>query len=156
MIRPATGVKATDVASEASVAGRYQNSKGEGGNLNYLGRIIKQRRTAMSLTLRELATASGLSPSHLGRIERGERFPSAYILRRIAKPLAFDERELFTLAGFLSPIPTEEAKRKPGDTVLGLDSYVASVLAREPVVVQRAAIGVLSILRSLVRSILKE
>jgi len=110
----------------------------------------------MRLTLRELANASGLSPSHLGRIERGERFPSAYILRRIAKPLAFDEHELFTLAGFLSPVPTEDAKEKLGETVPRLDPYVASVLAREPVVVQRAAIGVLSILRSLARSILKE
>ena len=124
--------------------------------MNDLSSIIKQQRTAMGLSLRELATLSGVSRSHLGRIERGERFPSAYILRRIAKPLGFDEGELFTLAGFLSPIPTEEAKRKPGDTVLGLDPYVASVLAREPVVVQRAAIGVLSILRSLTRSILKE
>ena len=124
--------------------------------MNHLGTIIKQQRTAMRLTLRELANASGVSKAHLARIERGERFPSAYILRTIAKPLAFDERELFTLAGFLSPIPTEEVKRKPGDTVLGLDPYVASVLAREPVVVQRAAIGVLSILRSLARSILKE
>ena len=84
-------------------------------------RIIKQRRTAMWLTLRELATASGLSPSHLGRIEKGERFPSAYILRRIAKPLGFDEGELFTLAGYLSRTPTEDAKQKLGDTILGLD-----------------------------------
>jgi len=37
-----------------------------------------------------------------------------------------------------------------------LDPYVASVLAREPVVVQRAAIEVLSLLRNLARSILKE
>ena len=85
--------------------------------MNHLGTIIKQQRTAMRLTLRELANASGVSTSHLGRIERGERFPSAYILQRIAKPLGFDEVELLTLAGFLSPIPTEETKRKPGDTV---------------------------------------
>ena len=110
----------------------------------------------MRLTLRELATASGLSPSHLGRIERGERSPSAYILRRIAKPLAFDERELFTLAGFLSPVLTEDTKEKSSVTFPRLDPYVASVLAREPVVVQRAAIGVLSILRSLAKSAKKE
>ena len=124
--------------------------------MKHLGRIIKQRRTAMGLTLRELATASGISASHLGRIDKDERFPSAYVLRRIAKPLAFDERELFTLAGFLSPVPTEDTKEKSSVTFPRLDPYVASVLAREPVVVQRAAIGVLSILRSLARSILKE
>ncbi len=84
--------------------------------MNHLSTIIKQQRTAMRLTLRELATTSGLSPSHLGRIERGECFPSAYILCRIAKPLAFDERELFTLAGFLSPISTEDTKEKSSVT----------------------------------------
>ena len=110
----------------------------------------------MRLTLRQLTTAAGVSKTYFGRIERGERFPSAYILRRIAKPLAFDERELFTLAGFLSPVPTEDTKEKSSVTFPRLDPYVASVLAREPVVVQRAAIGVLSILRSLARSILKE
>ncbi len=124
--------------------------------MNHLGEAIKQQRTVMRLTLRELATASGISTSHLGRIERGERFPSAYILRRIAKPLAFDERVLFTLAGFLSTIPAEDTREKSTVTFPRLDPYVASVLAREPVVLQRAAIAILSILRSLVRSILKE
>ncbi len=123
--------------------------------MKHLGRIIKQRRTAMGLTLRELATASGISASHLGRIDKGERFPSAYVLRRIAKPLGFEENELFTLAGFLSPIPAEEAKRKHGGTVLGLDPYVAKVLAEEPLEVQRAVIGILAILKSLAKSIVR-
>ena len=68
-----------------------------------LGKIIKQQRIKVPLTLQELAAESRVSSSHLGRIERGERFPSARILRKIAKPLGFDEDELFTLAGFLSP-----------------------------------------------------
>ena len=123
--------------------------------MNHLGRIIKQHRTAMLLSLRALAAASGVSTSHLGRIERGERFPSAYILRRIAKPLGFEENELFTLAGFLSPTPAKEAKRKPGGTVLGLDPYVAKVLAEEPLEVQRAVIGILAILKSLAKSIVR-
>ena len=124
--------------------------------MNHLGRIIKQHRTTMRLTLRELAAASGLSPSHLGRIERGERFPSAYILRRIAKPLAFDEGELFILAGFLSPVPAEVAKEKPRDTIPRLDPYVAKVLAEESVEVQRYVIGILGILKSLAKSLRKE
>jgi transcriptional regulator with XRE-family HTH domain len=68
-----------------------------------LGRILKQQRVLIPLTLQELAASTSVSSSHLGRIERGERFPSARILRRIAKPLGFNEDELFTLAGFLSP-----------------------------------------------------
>jgi transcriptional regulator with XRE-family HTH domain len=51
-------------------------------NGNNLGRLLKQRRVMIPLTLRELATISGTSPSYLGRMERGERFPSASILRK--------------------------------------------------------------------------
>ncbi len=120
--------------------------------MNHLGSLIKQRRATMQLTLRALATTSGISPSHLGRIERGERFPSAYVLRRIAGSLAFDENEIFTLAGFLSPVTTEDAQEKLGNTVPGLDPYVAKVLAEEPPEVQRSVIGILAILKSLAKS----
>jgi transcriptional regulator with XRE-family HTH domain len=110
-----------------------------------LGRIIKQQRIAIPLTLQELAATSGVSSSHLGRIERGERFPSAHILRRIAQPLGFDEDELFTLAGFLSPQPSGVAEERI--SAYGsrrLDPYVAKMLAEEPIEVQRAVIGILN------------
>ncbi len=122
-------------------------------NKNHLGRIIKQQRISLSLTLQELAAKSGVSASHLGRIERGERFPSAHILQRIAKPLGFEEDELFTLAGYLSPQTPMVAERTPtygtGDR---LDPYVARVLAQEPIEVQRAVLGILTILKSIARS----
>ena len=120
---------------------------------NDLGRILKQQRITVPLTLQELAAESGVSSSHLGRIERGERFPSARILRKIAKPLGFDEDELFTLAGFLSPQTAgvaEESGR--GYNARQLDPYVAKMLAEEPMEVQRAVIGILSLLKSLARS----
>jgi transcriptional regulator with XRE-family HTH domain len=100
------------------------------------------------LTLRELAAASGVSSSHLGRIERGERFPSARILRKIAKPLGSEESELLTLAGYLSPQPPTGAG-KP--SVGQLDPYVASVLSQEPVEIQRAVITVLTVLKSMAK-----
>ena len=79
-----------------------------------LGRILKQQRLMIPLTLAKLATISGISSSHLGRIERGERFPSAHILRKMAKPLGFEEDELFTLAGYLSPqLPTIAESSQP-------------------------------------------
>ena len=118
---------------------------------NELGRIIKQQRMAVPLTLQELAALSGVSASHLGRIERGERFPSASILRKVAQPLGFEEDELFTLAGYLSPQPSSIAEGNPEYSGKRLDSYVASMLAREPVDVQRAVIGILSILKSLAK-----
>jgi transcriptional regulator with XRE-family HTH domain len=118
---------------------------------NDLGKILKQQRVTMPLTLQELAAESGVSSSHLGRIERGERFPSARILRKIAKPLNFDEDELFTLAGFLSPhtgVAEESGQRYSSRQ---LDPYVAKILAEEPVEVQRAVIGILSLLKSVAK-----
>jgi transcriptional regulator with XRE-family HTH domain len=109
-----------------------------------------------SLTLGELAQRSGISASHLGRIERGERFPSARILRRLAQPLGFAENELFALAGYLSSSPSAVAEEGPVYTARRLDPYVAKVLSQEPVEVQRAVISILSILRSMATSMTKE
>ena len=128
-------------------------------NNNYgknLGRIIKQQRLMVPLTLQELAATSGVSPSHLGRVERGERFPSAQILRKIAKPLGFDEGELFTLAGYLSSRPSMIAEREPAYSGKGLDPYVARLLAQESVEVQRTVIGILTILKSIASGMVKE
>ncbi len=50
-----------------------------------LGKMVKQRRVGLGMTLCELADKSGVSGSHLGRIERGERFPSARALGLIAE-----------------------------------------------------------------------
>lgn len=114
-----------------------------------LGKIIKQQRQAANLTLHKLSAASGVSPSHLGRIEKGERFPSASILQRIAKPLGFGEDELFTLAGYLSPHFSSDSDKRDYQSKNSLDPYVARILSQEPVEVQRAVVGVLTILKSI-------
>ena len=119
---------------------------------NNLGEIIRQQRITVSLTIQQLAGMSGVSASHLGRIERGERFPSASILRKVAQPLGFEEDELFTLAGYLSPHPPSIAKAGPSYSSRQLVPYVARVLAEEPVEVQRAVIGILSILKSIAKN----
>ncbi|MFC1941279.1 helix-turn-helix domain-containing protein [Chloroflexota bacterium] len=123
---------------------------------NHLGKIIKQQRISLPMTLQELATKSGVSASHLGRTERGERFPSAHILRKIAKPLGFDEDDLFTLAGYLSPQPSMVAEENPLYSGERVDPYVARVLAQESVEVQRAVIGIFSIIKSIAKDISKE
>ena len=120
---------------------------------SHLAGIIKQQRISIPLTLQELAAKSGVSASHLGRIERGERFPSAHILQRIAKPLGFEEDELFTYAGYLSTQSPAASERPPSYNRDGLDPYVGRVLAQEPVEVQRAVLGVLTILKSIAKSI---
>ncbi len=123
---------------------------------NHLGGIIKQQRISLPLTLQELAAKSRVSASHLGRIERGERFPSAHILRKIAKPLGFEEDELFTLAGYLSPQSSMIAERNPAYSGERVDPYVTRVLAQEPVEVQRAVLGILTILKSIAKGLSKE
>lgn len=123
---------------------------------NSLGDIIKQQRISLSLTLHELSAASGVSISHLGRIERGERFPSAHVLQRLAKPLQLEENELFTLAGYLSPqgpMVAEKAQSYGGGK---LDPYVARMLAQESIETQRAVLGILAILKSLAKDMAKK
>ncbi len=121
-----------------------------------LGKIIKHQRITVPLTLQELSKESSVSSSHLGRIERGERFPSARILRKIAKPLGFDEDELFTLAGFLSPQITGTAEKITSRySSRQLDPYVARILAEEPVEIQRSVIGILSLLKSVAKGMNK-
>ena len=115
---------------------------------NEIGKTLKQRRLSLELTLKEVAATSGVSSSYLGRIENGQRFPSAHILRKIAKPLGFEESELFTLANYLSPKPPV-AESQAEHNLGQLDPYVASVLSQEPVEVQRTVIGVLSIFKSI-------
>ncbi|MDO9579169.1 MAG: helix-turn-helix transcriptional regulator [Bacteroidales bacterium] len=115
---------------------------------NDLGKILKQRRVMIPMTLQELSRAAGVSSSHLGRIERGERFPSAHILRRLAKPLGFAESELFMLANFLPPQPSDAVESSGGKQ---LDPYVASVLSQEPIEVQRAVVTILSVMKGITR-----
>ncbi len=106
------------------------------GERDNLGEVIRRQRAMMALTLAELAERSGISASHLGRIERGERFPSARTLRRIARPLGFDES-----------LPEDGGQ---------LDPYVATVLSQEPVSVQHAVVGIVTILKSIAESTTKQ
>ena len=121
-----------------------------------LGEILRKRRVMVPLTLQQLGTMAGVSPSHLGRIEKGGRFPSARILRKIAKPLGFEEDELVALAGYMSPQLPGIAENRREYAGGELDPYVARVLAQEPVEVQRAIVGIVTILKSIAKSMAKE
>ena len=83
---------------------------------NTLGEKLRERREELGLTLLQLHDKCGVHPSHLGRIERGERRPSGAILQQLAEPLGFSEVEIMKLAGFVSPDETDEriAKFKEG------------------------------------------
>ncbi len=122
-------------------------------NGNNLGRILKQRRLMIPLTLRKMATISSISSSHLSRIEKGARFPSASILRKIAEPLGFEESELFSLAGYLSSRSPRMEESNADYSGGQLDPYVSKILSQEPVEVQHTVIGILSILKSIAKTL---
>ena len=67
-----------------------------------IGRIIKQQRIFLGLTRAELGKRAGLSSSVICRVERGERFPTARTLHKLAKALDISEVELLIYAGYLS------------------------------------------------------
>ncbi len=121
-------------------------------NRNDLSKILKHQRIMKGLTLEQLAGMSGVSCSHIGRIERGERFPSAGTLRKLAKPLSLAEGELFVLANYLSP-QSPETEGVTMNNFMGLDSHVVAILSQEPIEMQRTVIGILSILKSIAKKV---
>jgi transcriptional regulator with XRE-family HTH domain len=119
-----------------------------------LGELLRVQRAAMHLTLHQLSAQSNVSPSHLGRIEKGTRFPSAKVLNRLAGPLGFGQEELLEMAGFMSP--DSPANEKAGTVKTGrVDPYVAKILGEESPEIQRTLLGILSILKNIARSLNK-
>ncbi len=120
--------------------------------LSKIGGIIKQRRLSVPLTLQELAAKTGVSASHLGRIERGQRFPSGRVLHKLAGHLGYKENELFTLAGYLTPAQgiSDNAATYSGGYI---DPMVLRYLSLEPVEVQRQVISILGIMKGLALSL---
>lgn len=116
------------------------------------GEMLRLQRVTMRLTLQQLAARAKVSPSHLGRIEKGTRFPSARVLKRIARPLGLEENQLFTLAGYLTQDSVEGTGKTTSKTGV-LDPYVSRILAQEPVETQQAVVGILTILKSIARNI---
>ncbi len=66
-----------------------------------LGSLLHQRRKEKRLTLKQLAKVADASVSYIGRIERGERSPTAFVLVKLAEPLGFGRLELLTISGLL-------------------------------------------------------
>jgi len=141
------------IASNCESGESLTNCVGLGIKMTGSGGIrTHDQRLMAGLTLQKLSLMSGVSPSHLGRIERGKRFPSAHVLRKIAQPLGFEEDELFALAGYLSPHRHSVAESRPPYSSGELDPYVATVLSQEPLEVQRTVLVILSILKIMTKN----
>jgi hypothetical protein len=79
-------------------------------------------------------------------------FPISSYPAKIAKHLSFDENELFTPAGHLSPQPSTITDAEISYRGGRIDPYVSRVLVLESVEVQRAVVSILPILKSIARS----
>ncbi len=100
------------------------------------------------MTLRDLSLKSGVSQSHLARIEQGGRFPSAKVLRQISRPLGFNEGELFTLAGFLSVKSLEDTDEQVSPYTK-INPLVAKMMSQETEEVQLALLGLIRVMKNL-------
>jgi len=66
-----------------------------------IGEYIRQQREQAKISLRQLASAAGISNPYLSQVERGLRRPSAEILQQIAKGLRISAEALYVQAGIL-------------------------------------------------------
>jgi len=55
-----------------------------------VGRRLKEVRREKSMTLKQVADSSGMSPTHISEIERGKTSPTVGALRKIARALGKD------------------------------------------------------------------
>ncbi len=59
-----------------------------------IGKSVRMLRIERFMTQAELSKAAGVSPAHLGRIERNEHDPHFSTIKKIAKTLGVDPSEL--------------------------------------------------------------
>src|SRR5438046_5189445 len=70
-------------------------------DVSSLGGYIREQRHLAQVSLRQLASAAGVSNPYLSQVERGLRKPSADILQQIAKGLRISAEQLYVRAGIL-------------------------------------------------------
>lgn len=92
-----------------------------------IGSFIRAQRESAQVSLRQLATLTGVSNPYLSQIERGLRKPSAEVLSQIAKGLRLSSEALYVRAGFLDERPHSPV-RDAVEADLGLTDRQKSTL----------------------------
>ena len=70
-----------------------------------LGSYLREQRENARLSVRQLASLTGVSNPYLSQVERGLRRPSAEVLQQLAKGLAISAEALYVRAGILEDGP---------------------------------------------------
>jgi transcriptional regulator with XRE-family HTH domain len=63
------------------------------------GDALRAERTARKMSQERLALSSGISPTYVGEVERGEKMASLEIILRLAKAMHLSAAELLKKAG---------------------------------------------------------
>jgi len=108
-------------------------------NVGSIGEYIRQQREQAKISMRQLASAAGVSNPYLSQIERGLRRPSAEILQQIAKGLRISAEALYVQAGILED-------RRP-------DSGVRAAVLADPELTERQKQVLLEIYESFRREL---
>jgi transcriptional regulator with XRE-family HTH domain len=107
--------------------------------LEALGALLRAQRQAKGLSLRELATRTGISNAYLSELERGRHEPSLSVLRAIASALDTPLGLMLVRAGVLD----DGEESDPGcDTEAAIE--------RDPALTEPQRIALLSVYRSFV------
>jgi len=110
--------------------------------LQMLGALLRARRSAMGMSLRELAARTGVSNAYLSELERGLHEPSLSVLRSIASALDTPLGPMLVRAGVLDD----------GEPV-GHESFIwdtEAAIQRDPALSEPQRIALLSVYRSFV------
>jgi transcriptional regulator with XRE-family HTH domain len=70
-----------------------------------LGAYLREQRETARLSVRQLASLTGVSNPYLSQVERGLRRPSAEVLQQLAKGLRISAEALYVRAGILDDGP---------------------------------------------------
>ena len=107
-----------------------------------LGALLRARRSAKGMSLRELAARTGVSNAYLSELERGLHEPSLSVLRSIASALDTPLGPMLVRAGVLDD----------GEPV-GHESFswdTEAAIERDPALSEPQRIALLSVYRSFV------
>lgn len=77
-----------------------------------VGAVIRRERQGRDLTIKELAERAIVSPVYLGEIERGQKYPSALVVERVAEALDLGVPEFIDLvvSDLRVEVPVEVAR----------------------------------------------
>lgn len=85
---------------------------------------MKKRRNILGLSQAKLAEKVNTAPTYIAMIELEKKFPSVEMMERIAKALAIDTLELFSV----KPLPHDSIKKLEKSVLSDIEKIIAKKL----------------------------